>query len=429
MVRTAGFGAATVIVCLGILAVAAAGSPPVGIGLLDRLIEWPSAIGGVPELSLARAPSEDLTDAPSGDGVWFASIELGTGGDAAYGLALRFEPEPRLWIDANNNEDLGDDGGGLRPASCRLGLCVWYPRVRVTYRDEAGEAEWAEDYILRVMADSGCDEPKAYYGSCCLRTGSVSVDEGLFSIWLGDADSDGRYDDIENLTVIVDNDGDDAIAADLASPEIFYPFDALLPLGTIQIGGTLYEIDAVSPDGRRISLRISDAGLEPLRSLEVGRPAPAFDSVTLDNETVSSDRLLGSPVILHFALLEMNLQGSFSCGGLEGTIVSEMTLRVEQRLADLATLQCEEGVRVYVVAVDGPPSDERLAELDIPFPVIWDPDLAGLFRGIPLVVIGADGTILARDEAYYLYDADGRFYSMEWDTLRAYDVRRLLDSD
>jgi len=414
-------------VSLALLTAGWSGHASDGIGLFGDVIEWMSGFGSVPTVVLTRVPAEELTNAPQGEDVWFGAVELGTGSDTIYGIAVRREPKPLLWIDANNNEDLSDDGGGVRASSCDLGVCIWYPAVRVDYRDGAGER--SEDYILRVLIELGCDEPKVHYASHCLRTGLLAAGERIVRLWIGDGDSDGRYDDVEDLTVIVDNDEDGAIDIDWASPEIFYPIDMFFPRGTIQIGDSLYEVEEASADGRRMSVVPSHAGLEPLCSLEVGSPAPAFETHTLDGKVVSSVALRGTAIVLHFAMLEVAFQGAFSCSDLSGTVVSEMTARTEQRLQELALLACEEDVRVFVVAYgEGPPSGERVAELDLPFPVIWDPDLTQLYRGIPLVVIGADGRIVARDEGGFTYDADGHIQSMEWNSLHASEIARLLET-
>lgn len=419
-----------VVVLVALAAVSVSGFWPAGIGLLGELIEWPSAFGGSPEIELYAAPVEDLVNTPQGDGIRFGSVELGNGADTTFSLAVRWEPEPRLWIDANNNEDLGDDGGGLAPDSCQRATYHWYVRVDVSYWVEpldSAVSEWTEEYILRVVAHRLEKELEFSCTGYCLRKGLVTTDQGIFRIWLGDADSDGRYDDVEDLIVIIDSDGDGKIPADLASPELFYPTDVLLPLGTIQIGDALYDIDTVSPDGRGISLVASEADTEPLVSLEVGNPAPVFELVILDGELVSAEDLFGRPVVLFFAFLDFHTQGTYRCGAIAGSVVSKTTMEAEQRLQDLGALRCEDDLQVYVVAIDDvQPSEERLAELDIPFPVIWDQQLGILFRGIPLVVIDADWTILAREEAYYKYDADGRVTGIDWAPLYAYDVMQLL---
>ena len=138
-------------------------------GLLGEVVAWPSAMGVARELELSPYPSEDGTLFATRDDARFGCMNLGNGPDTAIAVAFVGGESPRLWVDANNNEDLTDDGTPEWSDSYSDSSFEWKRRLHVSY--ETGDTDYTAEYEVNVIALRGHDGWDLFYSSHCLRKG------------------------------------------------------------------------------------------------------------------------------------------------------------------------------------------------------------------------------------------------------------------
>ena len=385
-------------------------------GLLGEVVSWPSAMGPARRLDTSPYPAEDETLFAARADAMFGCLHLGNGPDTAIAVAFVGGDSPRLWVDANNNEDLTDDGTPEWSDSYSDSAFEWKRRLHVSYTSNG--IEHTAEYEVNVIALRDYDRWDLFYSSHCLRKGLLWTGEEALTVWLGDMDSDGLYDDLENLKVIVDVNGDDFPAIDHSIPETFYP-EFFLGEGQIQIHGTTFAIDAVSADGMRVEASIAEVQLPPLPYVTVGREAPAFEVETADGQSLSLVDLQGKFVILAFAPIQ------------ESGVCASCTASAEgvPRICDLASELRSSTVQIIAVSTyTDPPVVSALQCAGVDVPLVWGQALFRSYRprAYWLIVIGPDGVILGKDAVRPIYDSSGNVAGAEDRPLRVPEILELI---
>ena len=371
----------------------------VNVALLGEVIAWPSAIGPARVVELGPTPPEDGIRFANSPAVTYGSLQLGNGSDTTIALAFEGGMSPKLWVDQDNDEDLLDDTDPEWDKSSSDNAFTWVRSVTVSYSDSA-DLDYTGEYIVSISAyrdPGGCWD--LIYSSFCLRKGLLWTEDGTVAVWLGDMDTDGLYDDLAELTVIVDADGDSVPSIDYSIPEIFhlgYPYG----VGRIQVLGSTYDIQSVTYAGKRMLVSRAQLQEPPLLPLFVGGASPEFSTVALDGTHISTASLLGNAAILVFTPIFGDSDCASCAAASNGTA----------RACDLARMLLDEAIPVIAVstAMEAPPLQVLDCE-GVSIPIIWDEEILRLFRPRIdwLVVIGSDGTILGKDSARPAYDSIG----------------------
>lgn len=374
-----------------------------GVGLCGELVQWPAAMGGVPTVALFPEPQERLIAFPQGPNIKYGIITLGNGQDPTISIAVREAPKPCIWVDANNNEDLTDDGGGLWDLQWRWNSFVWFFTVDVDYSIDG--VSTTAPYVIKITAHKTTGEWSVFYGSYCLRKGLVELNGQLYTIWLGDMDSDGIYNDFEDLYLAIDVNGDGMPAFSPACLEIFSP-----AMGPIQIGKKLYTVEYVSVDGRSIRLQQTGETQSVPPLLSPGHPAPEFTSTTIAGETISTQDLRGKVIILNFFPVE-------ACLECPTCVKNPVICRRAAQLGLVRALNNEVAV-IGIVTDAMQPAIDQVLRLGVDYPVIWDPRLVSLHRVSQtwLFVVDPEGTIRATDHIIPRFDGE-RLVELEYDPL------------
>lgn len=404
-------------------------------------------------ISLYDAPREDLIYAPVGEDIQYGTIRLGNGADTLISIAVRLEPEPLLWIDANNNEDLYDDGPTRPDSISSQHQWTWYREITVSYWEDGIHS--TAPYVLRISVfqsssvwdDDGWD---VLYSCFCARKGLIRIGSLTHTIWLSDLDSDGLFNDFENLAIGIDNDGDGIACLDFSSPEWFFPESPFLEPGIIQVGSRFYELIDVSSDGRSIELASSNVAMTPLPILQVGYPAPLQTASTVSGEEINLSECMGQPILLLFApLFQLYPQHIDYCSQPEWGGDTDCYYRFGQPRTRSGWLAIERtqafikevirwpddlGFEILLIATDlsflSPDTPTTLDQLELPFPIIWEEALPMQYRTAlyGAFVIDRSGVIVARDGWSYFYDSTGRMIQVDLNPLPFETIAGILTS-
>ena len=134
------------------------------LGLLGETVEMNSLWGGTTRsIDLFETPSEALLAMPEGEDIRYGVIKLGNGADTLISLAIRLGDEPLIWIDANNNEDLFDDGAPTADVRQSTISHTWYREVTVSYWEDGVHS--TAPYVLRLSALKMFNEWRFNYSS------------------------------------------------------------------------------------------------------------------------------------------------------------------------------------------------------------------------------------------------------------------------
>lgn len=213
------------------------------------------------------------------------------------------------------------------------------------------------------------------------REGEIFLNDTSHLIAVIDEDSDGYYDNFDGgiLLIDVDQNSQFLIAAD--SHELFTldePFN---------IGGVVYEVITLAPNGSRILIRESELWVPKKLPLEMGFPAPPFEGVDRDEEEISLASLQGRIVLLNFWA-----GWCHSC------------LAVLPTINAIATAYQTDGVVVIGINLDRSRSafEDAVDEYQLAYPQIYDGregPISALYRifGIPMTyLIDREGDIYAK---------------------------------
>ncbi len=423
------------IVVLGILLIFSSGisvaspeSPDIRTGLLGELVGRPmlSASFELHYFSLTEEPREELTGLPptvKGRNYSFGEIKLGSGPDRIITAVFLHNEDPRLWLDRNNNEDLSDDGDGNWDYQPGRQKFEWTEPLQVEYRVEGRVI--SSSYQIKVYGEYDPVDKRVEqfnYGVDCQRRGLLDLEDGLYPIALTDLNSDGRYDDLENLVLSVDTDRDGKLDTKFASHEVYHPQEPF----RFQVGTTEYRMESVSPDGSKI--KVAKVGREPPRPiLEPGEPAPGFESETLTGESISLSDYRGKIVLLIFWSPTYDYLES-TCRQDGGNVLERI------RFLDEDFGDGDEDVALIGIATgDEQPKKEEIKPEEVDFPIVWDPEIVDLYRWLQgfraadrLFVIGKDGTIKAMDQLWVKYVNNRPV--VEYDRLDPLTVSRIVDA-
>jgi thiol-disulfide isomerase/thioredoxin len=230
-------------------------------------------------IALAAEPQEELSAEPeyASEKPLYGAMRLGDGPDTLVTLVVdEAEGEtPRIYVDRNNDEDLTNDGDGewTRPSGSNLGLSgvvidVDYKTATVPYTFEFYRfTTRLRDYVF-------------YYRNAS-REGEITSDSKSYKIAVLDENGDGRFDDLDGGTVIIDLNQDGKLIGNSDSAEhnkLGEPFN---------IHGKVWEVVSVLPDGKTLTLRPSTAEVAMKLYLDPGCPAPTFVGNDLEGNPIN----------------------------------------------------------------------------------------------------------------------------------------------
>lgn len=228
-------------------------------------------------IQLDSEPKEELVAEPdyASEKPLYGTMQLGAGSDTLVTLVVdEAEGEtPRIYIDRNNDEDLTNDGAG---EWSRSGPTLGLSGVAIDVEYESGTVPYTFEFyrFTTRLRDS-----LLYYRNSG-REGEITSEDERYKVVVLDENADGRFDDLDNGTLIIDLNQDGTLVGRSDSAE-YYKLDE-----PFNIHGRVWEVASLSPDGTELQLRPSDASVEMKPYLTPGYPAPAFTGKDLDDNTI-----------------------------------------------------------------------------------------------------------------------------------------------
>lgn len=377
-------------------------------GLLPQLVPWPAMTWAVPatELELGASPDASLLDLNLPAGAMYGILPVGSVGVGVVFSVTPGEP-PRLLIDTDGDSSLADEVGGYCVMQNGARSFCWAVTVLARYANGEGSRLAPCRVLITTRYDYGLPGYRFHYSVFCQRQGLVNLGDRLCPIALCTLRHDGRYDDLSSLIVVIDA-NEDGVLDDLpGSPDVFSASD------TLQVGGRLFAIETVAPDGQSITLQ--EAGTAHARpAIARDLPAPLFETVALDGTNLSLSQLRGSCVVLDF----LPAWAGSSCATCAGE-----TSRPLARLRDVCALLDGTAADLVVILEGELPPD---APTGPNIAYVQDPEVEKLYRRTyGLLVIDPAGVIRALDEAWAEVQGDLRIGHL--DELDAFDVFAVAD--
>jgi len=247
-------------------------------------------------LPLRSASPEVLRAEPTYLGVpHYGRIILGTGLDTSIAVVLDEATGPaesRVFVDANNDEDLTNDGDGAWQSFDGVQLSTTVT-VQADYR--TGARLYTRDYrvALRRLASQPPTSLLCISGGA--MRGMVRFGGRLHEVALIDEDQDGLYSDLaDGVSLVVDRNDDGRLDGRPGQSELFSATDAF------HVDGVTYRLAAASDCGDSIRLRRACESVAPMEYIDPGFVAPDFEATDLAGNPVRLSDLRGTATALEF---------------------------------------------------------------------------------------------------------------------------------
>ncbi len=206
----------------------------------------------------------------------YGQLVLGDGPDNHVTVVLD-EPEnetPRIYVDRNHDQDLTNDGDGQWTDVNDAMMSLSHVAIDAPYKTGT------VPYTLEFYRFKGrLHEFVLYYRNAC-REGEINSDGKAYKIAVLNENADGRFDNLENGTLLIDLNRDGKLEGRPDSAEfhkLSEPFN---------IHGRVWEVASMTPDGLKMVLRPSKAKVEMKAYLDPGCPAPPFAATGLDGNPI-----------------------------------------------------------------------------------------------------------------------------------------------
>jgi serine/threonine protein kinase/peroxiredoxin len=223
----------------------------------------------------------------------YGTINLGDAPDNGVAVVVDDSlSQPRIYVDRNRDGDLTNDGPGTwtninNNQYCRLEEVV----IDVPYRTGVIPSMFLITHSLRnntnrieISRDSG-------------REGEIVSDGKRYKVLaICSSVNNGRYDNLNQLDLLIDLNGDGTISGDYRSAERHRMSEPM------NIQGKVWQVVSMSADGTLMTICPSNAQVAMHLYLEPGLPAPPFTAPGLDGSPVDLQSLASGSryVLLYF---------------------------------------------------------------------------------------------------------------------------------
>lgn len=307
------------------LAISAAGAAPLELAPADAVgVNYYMPMAA----RLTDTPVEPLVAEPTYVGTpRYGALTVGNGEDHTFVLAVDAwldeanVLQSRIYVDANNDEDLTNDGDGawaqdlgqvvvtqavLKVSYGGVPDTVSYPITLYHFRVTYGLPATAAREEVQAAWDKALQEDMraslVLYYRDAVRRGTVEIDGAEVAVALIDDDTDGLYNDLvptegqdpEPGAFVVDRNLDGQLEAATSSAEFYRPGEAF------ELQGRGYRLAEASPSGDAVRFEATDEPVEPKAYIGPGYPAIDFEATDTSGETFRLSDYRGKVVLLDF---------------------------------------------------------------------------------------------------------------------------------
>ncbi len=292
---------------------------------LERVHEG-SASGYFPySIQVTSQPEEKLVKEPQYTGKpLYVSIKMGNGPDSIITVALDDDAQPaKVYIDANNDEDLTNDGAGAwerygQRVEGRPDRYNHFTPAELSVEYKEGDKVFQLPYWVNMYRFFGTERtPRDQQNLFCYPMtklkGTLTVGGKSAMVALMEDHISGDFSKLLEKPqargiggVMIDYNGDGKIATDARMPEMLGAGRVCSVSAPFHFEGKSYAITAISPSGQSMTVSESDAKTTPpvfpeIADVSVGKMAPLFAGPALDGgKDVSLKDLRGKVVLLDF---------------------------------------------------------------------------------------------------------------------------------
>lgn len=203
----------------------------------------------------------------------------------------------RIYIDANNNRNLIDDGSPEWTKS-ESGGFFKDVLIKATFLSNGKSQELNLPYSIFRYRNEERKQTRIVFQSKFARSGELKIGNSIYKILAQTFDKQGLFSNPEEITIGIDTNQDGQINKSLLSAEVFWGGDG--GGKPFNIAGESYQIARVSESGDKMFLIVSPTKVAPKRYILINSPAPDFNFQALDNKTVKLSDLRGKVVLLDF---------------------------------------------------------------------------------------------------------------------------------
>jgi peroxiredoxin len=204
---------------------------------------------------------------------------------------------PRIYIDANNNLYLTDDGGAEWKMD-KEGQLHKDVLIKATFIVDGGIREIDLPYAVSRFRDEKRNQTRIVFQPLYGRRGELKLGDKTYQVELQTFNKQGLYSKLDEITIGIDRNQDGRIDESLLSAEIFWGgADGGKPFN---IEGESYRIAGASDLGDRVFLEVSPVKVDSKLYINEGRAAPDFSFQTLDGKSMKLSDLKGKVVLLDY---------------------------------------------------------------------------------------------------------------------------------
>lgn len=286
MIRIRNFAAAV------LLSAASARAGDVKVVLQHQASAGPSVpVSMIEGTEWRDAPAEKLVKVPKFKGAakW-GEIRIEAGTDRSFAVVLddAGAGEDVMYVDANNNEDLTDDGEPAKQYSKEATSVGKYWKLTV----ERGKK--TSEYQMYVYAYEANTKGFSAYRGMDWWEGKATLAGQEVKFAIVDMDSDARFDDLDKLALCIDYNADGKYDGEQDSNERWngdQPFAA---------AGKGWVLKSVSEAGDEAVIAEHTEPVAMRPPLGPGSPAPEFTGTDKDGNEVALSSFLGKVVLVQF---------------------------------------------------------------------------------------------------------------------------------
>jgi len=201
--------------------------------------------------------------------------------------------ESKIYIDSNNDNDLTNDGDGL-----------WVSKSSRTFNTEAEidlqyrSSKQIFSYKVKCYKMATSVAVKGKDSVLCYRwnnkSGIINWENQKYKIALADENTDGLFDDLNNVALSIDRNQDGKLNGSTSSAE-GYKANQLF-----ELGGISWKVDSINESGTKITLKKSEKEAPDKPYLTEGNKSPDFSFISHKGKKISLEKLKGKVVLIDF---------------------------------------------------------------------------------------------------------------------------------